>query len=1176
MKNLNVLFCLTAVAGPFLFGSMTAASIRSEGSVKTSKVLLANGSTQAIDSVAVIDTTLAIGSYVEINGIQYYRGQEASVVVTGCNQNDSDIVIPSNIICDGKTYPVVGFRDSWQFQNRAFTSITLSDNITSLPENCFRYCQQLTKVVLPKKLQSIGNQCFHGCSSLKTIEFGDQLKIIGDESFRECSSLSTVKFGNQLKTIGRAAFSYCNLQDTVVLPDSLEEIGEACFQNNVNLKKIILPEKLRNISNYCFCGCSSLSTIAFGDQLRTIGSLAFYSCNLQGTLVFPDSLEEIGYESFYNNVNLNKIIFPQKLTSLRNYCFYNCYKLNEIQFKGNTPPEIVEYGIFEGCQTGIWTYVPESSFDIYYQAFYENSNIHNWLTIINGNAPKKIAVTVATPGTLGEEILKQLKTFSRVNELKITGALNDEDFYLIQNRIPNLEAIDMKEVNMTDLPDYFFNNRNKIRAISLPKTLTTIGYYALNQCSSLHSIDLPQTVTSIYPGAFQDCHSLHSIDLPQTVTTIGSNVFCNCSSLDSISLPDNLTNIQSATFANCTSLTKVHLPQNLISIDNSAFANTALTSVKFPEKGQLSSLGYDAFYNCQGLTEITIPASVTYMQIPFSNCQNIKKITCYASVPPTLPNYDDILSGVNKSTCSLYVPSWSINSYKLALGWDVFYNILPADYETDFLNITGPFTLGDTVRLQNKPLVVVQTNGKFKVEGSEAFSMSRYIQNSVVKPSRQWWYNDASVYSSLISESSAMRADTVQICFSTRGNNWMFLSFPFDVKVADITFNNDALFAIRKYDGANRAQGNEENWVEMTNDSVLHAGVGYVIQTNKDIDRVTLTAINNGNKNRLFSGSDLSCQLSEYVSEFAHNRSWNFVGNPYPCFFDLHYLEFSSPITVWDYENGVYLALSPTDDDYIFNPMEAFFVQKPADVDALKFAVGGRQVNTDQRPAPTTSRKFQNTIEKSSRVLYNLKLQGDNQSDRTRVVINPSASEGYEMACDAAKFMTNNSTVAQLFTLDSNGQNYAINERPLGNGIVQLGISIGTKGTYTIGGLKGQNTENDVTLIDKLTNQTVSLGQSDYSFNSETGLFSDRFELHFTNNVTGIDAIATQTQKVEICQNGIRVTCAKGQNVKIFNEAGQLEASFISNGDARTILLSNNIYMVRINGKTYKVEVNNK
>ena len=160
MKKLNVLFCLTAVAGSFLFASMTAASIRSEGSVKTSKVLLTTNNTETIDSVVISDT-LANDSYVQINDIQYYRGQEASVIITGCNQYDGDIVFPSNIIGGGKTYPVVGFRDSWQFSDRGFTSITFSDNITSLPDYCFWYCRQLTKVVLPKKLQSIGNECFH-------------------------------------------------------------------------------------------------------------------------------------------------------------------------------------------------------------------------------------------------------------------------------------------------------------------------------------------------------------------------------------------------------------------------------------------------------------------------------------------------------------------------------------------------------------------------------------------------------------------------------------------------------------------------------------------------------------------------------------------------------------------------------------------------------------------------------------------------------------------------------------------------------------------------------------------------------------------------------------------------------------------------------------------------------
>ena len=48
-------------------------------------------------------------------------------------------------------------------------------------------------------------------------------------------------------------------------------------------------------------------------------------------------------------------------------------------------------------------------------------------------------------------------------------------------------------------------------------------------------------------------------------------------------------------------------------------------------------------------------------------------------------------------------------------------------------------------------------------------------------------------------------------------------------------------------------------------------------------------------------------------------------------------------------------------------------------------------------------------------------MNDDTYTDRTRVVINPEASMDYEMSRDAAKFMSDDKDVPQLFTLDATG-----------------------------------------------------------------------------------------------------------------------------------------------------------
>lgn len=59
-----------------------------------------------------------------------------------------------------------------------------------------------------------------------------------------------------------------------------------------------------------------------------------------------------------------------------------------------------------------------------------------------------ISVDLATPGELGNEILKKTENISDVNILTIKGKLNDDDIYNIQKRMPNLVEVDLSEVDM--------------------------------------------------------------------------------------------------------------------------------------------------------------------------------------------------------------------------------------------------------------------------------------------------------------------------------------------------------------------------------------------------------------------------------------------------------------------------------------------------------------------------------------------------------------------------------------------------------------------------------------------------------------------------------------------------------------------------------------------------------
>ena len=108
-----------------------------------------------------------------------------------------------------------------------------------------------------------------------------------------------------------------------------------------------------------------------------------------------------------------------------------------------------------------------------------------------------------------------------------------------------------------DSSNYTFQDCSRLKFVTLPSSVTSIGYSTFFGCYSLTSISLPSSVTSIGNNAFTNCYSLTSISLPSSVTSIGHNAFSGGYSLTSISLPSSVTSIEYDAFSDCKSLSVV-------------------------------------------------------------------------------------------------------------------------------------------------------------------------------------------------------------------------------------------------------------------------------------------------------------------------------------------------------------------------------------------------------------------------------------------------------------------------------------------------------------------------------------------------------------------------------------------------------------------------------------------
>lgn len=778
--------------------------------------------------------------------------------------------------------------------------------------------------------------------------------------------------------------------------------------------------------------------------------------------------------------------------------------------------------------------------------------------------------------------------------VKVTGELNEADLNNIK-KLTALKKLDLSEAVFDKLPTSFISGKSTLLEVTLPDNLNEIARSAFQDCQNLRKVTAPG-VLSIQGSAFYRCTNLEDFDI-SGVVQIGSSAFNYCekynpvlsadlttlesyalsgTALKEVVLPQSITVLSSSVFSECQQLTKVTLPNTLTAMENNCFQGCVeLTDINMPEG--LNSVGDNVFNNCSKLTEITLPSTLQEIgHSVFNSCTALKTVKCKAVVPPYANG--DIAGGVDMDYCTLYVAPFAIDAYRDAQGWGSFYIMKSLNEPVKNIFVGRPVSFdlqsADNAILQDNPNLTLACKfnqwGDLNSVGQLSASGDGTLSAGVFKIDHTFArrYNRSYDYRpTLINDAENMRADSVVCHIEFEKNYWHFISFQYDVQMADIQGVKNTDFVIREYNSQKRAAGESNNWEPVPADGVLKAGKGYIIQAannqqenGRDLAAaVIFPSRNTVTKNNLFTPNNIAVTLDEYPAEFAHNRSWNLVGNPYPCYFDLHHLmnDFMTPIVLWRGSN--YQAYSPIDDDVILRPNEAFFVQKPLDTDQMVFGASGRMHYTaavDSSNSLTPGIKHEGAARgNAARAVFNFNIKGGNLNDRARIVMNEEASMDYELNRDAAKFFASEAVGAEIY-VDGNVK-YDICERPLGEGVATLGMRVGTAGEYTLS-LSGRNMAGwTVMLTDTQTGTTVNLTETDYHFTAESGTAAERFVLTFENSqVSGVDAVETN---------------AANENVRVVNTAGITVFTGKLNDFKATAPMG--VYIVVEAGKAYKMVV---
>lgn len=270
------------------------------------------------------------------------------------------------------------------------SSVTISDNVTSLGANSFYNTYRIEHFKIGSGITQIPNYAFNNtsisASTKPNLDLSANVGLnVGDSGFYQCylnnvifpknctlspnsfsyCSASTLSFGSGtiISKVGTYSSAFGNSTISNIDLNGVTIIGDFAFAYTSGYTSITIPSSVTTFGQYVFSSVSGLNSVTIDYASNaTLGGYQITGSSMT-SLTIGSHPTSIGQGMFQKCTKLTTLVIPSNISSINNFAFDGCSGLRSITVHSTTPPTL-GINVFENTNN-CPIYVPPESVDAY-------------------------------------------------------------------------------------------------------------------------------------------------------------------------------------------------------------------------------------------------------------------------------------------------------------------------------------------------------------------------------------------------------------------------------------------------------------------------------------------------------------------------------------------------------------------------------------------------------------------------------------------------------------------------------------------------------------------------------------------------------------------------------------------------------------------------------------------